>query len=215
MFEWWDSLSLVSQIFACIAIPATLILIIQTIMMLIGFGSDSGDVSDGMGIGDVDSDVQIDTAEGIFGDGNLEGDLDPSGLLDLRIFTVRGIVAFLVVFGWVGLVLDTGGVMFGISLIIATICGFAMMMVLAILMRAVMKLRSDGNIDNRNALGVSGKVYLTIPAARAGEGKVNVLIQGAYVERDAVTDETEPISTGSEIVVIGLSGQTTLVVKRK
>ena len=77
------------------------------------------------------------------------------------------------------------------------------------------ELRSDGNLDNRNALGVSGKVYLTVPAKRGGEGKVNILLQGSYVERNAVTDEAEPLTTGSEIVVIGLSGQSTLVVKRK
>lgn len=206
MFEWWDSLSVISQVFACIAIPATLILLIQTIAMLIGLDTETGDV---------DVDVQIDAANGVFGDDIPEMDLDPSGLLDLKIFTIRGIIAFLVVFGWVGFALDSAGVVFGVSLLIAIVCGFAMMVFLAVLMKTVMKLRSDGNIDNRNALGVSGKVYLTIPAARTGEGKVNVLVQGAYVEREAVTDEAEPIPTGSEIVVIGLSGQTTLVVKRK
>jgi len=58
-------------------------------------------------------------------------------------------------------------------------------------------------------------VYLTIPASRGGEGKVQVMIQGSYVERNAVTDEAEPIPTGSEIVVIGVSGNSNLVVKRK
>lgn len=217
MFEWWDSLSVISQVFACIAIPATLIMLIQTVMMLIGFDSDGADGADGLDLSEMDADMDLSDADGIFGDGDLDADVDPdpTGLTDLRIFSVRGIIAFLVVFGWVGVVLDIAGVMFGITLLIATVCGFAMMLLLAVLMRAVMKLRSDGNIDNRNALGVSGKVYLTVPAARCGEGKVNVLIQGAYVEREAVTDEAEPIPTGTEIVVIGLSGQTTLVVKRK
>ena len=41
------------------------------------------------------------------------------------------------------------------------------------------------------------------------------MLQGAYVERGAVTDETEAIPTGSEIVVVGVSGQTDLVVRRK
>ena len=90
-----------------------------------------------------------------------------------------------------------------------------MMYIIAALMRGVMKLRNDGNIDNKNALGTSGKVYLAIPPSRSGEGKVNVLLQGSYVEREAVTDENEAIPTGAEIVVTGISGQTTLVVKRK
>ena len=70
-------------------------------------------------------------------------------------------------------------------------------------------------LRNRNAIGKSGRVYLTIPASHNGEGKVNVLLQGSYVEREAVTDEEAPIPTGAEVVVVGVSGQTTLVVKRK
>ncbi|MBO4972489.1 MAG: hypothetical protein J6D45_06710 [Clostridia bacterium] len=201
MFAWWDSLSLVSQIFACVAIPATVVLLVQTVLMLVGIGleADGGDISVG---------------ESIDADGP-EFDVDLDGMDALRIFSIRGIIAFLVVFGWVGFVMDRAGVMLLITVPVAAVCGFLMMLVLALLMRTVMRLRNDGNLDNRNALGVSGRVYLTVPPARTGEGKVNVLLQGTYVERDAVTDEGEPIPTGCEIVVIGLSGQTTLVVKRK
>ncbi|MBE6669944.1 MAG: hypothetical protein E7601_07040 [Ruminococcaceae bacterium] len=201
MFAWWDSLSLVSQIFACVAIPATVVLLVQTVLMLVGIGleADGGDISVG---------------ESIDADGP-EFDVDLDGMDALRIFSIRGIIAFLVVFGWVGFVMDRAGIMLLITIPVAAVCGFLMMLVLALLMRTVMRLRNDGNLDNRNALGVSGRVYLTVPPARTGEGKVNVLLQGTYVERDAVTDEGEPIPTGCEIVVIGLSGQTTLVVKRK
>ena len=100
-------------------------------------------------------------------------------------------------------------------MLIAAISGFAMMLCVAFLLRAVMRLRSNGTADNRNAVGVSGKVYLTVPASRKGEGKVNIMLQGAYVERNAVTDESDPIPTGSEIIVVGVSGETSLVVKRK
>ncbi|MBE6642840.1 MAG: hypothetical protein E7615_04235 [Ruminococcaceae bacterium] len=212
MFVWWNSLSLASQIFVLIALPSTGILLIQTILMLIGIGSDSdvdvdGDI-------DIDADVEIES-DGVFGSGEVEGDIDPTGLDALRVFTVRGIIAFLVVFGWTGFMLDRAGMALWTVIPIAAIAGFIMMYILALLMRAVMKLRNDGNIDNKNALGTSGRVYLTIPPTRSGEGKVNVLLQGSYVERDAVTDEENAIPTGAEIVVVGLSGQTTLVVKRK
>ena len=102
-----------------------------------------------------------------------------------------------------------------LTVIVSAVCGFAMMVGLACLLRAVMNLRSDGNTDNRNALGTAGRVYLTIPPARSGEGKVQIMLQGSYVERDAVTDEAEALSTGSEVVVVGVSGQTTLIVKKK
>ena len=214
MSNWWDSLSLVSQIFALIAIPTTGMLFIQTVLMLIGIGMDSGADFDGDVDVDVDVDGDLDT-DGVFGDGEVDADIDPTGLDSLRVFTVRGIIAFLVVFGWTGFMLDRADVYLGIVIPVAAIAGFVMMYILAVLMRAVMKLRNDGNLDNKNALGTSGRVYLTVPAERKGEGKVNVLLQGSYVEREAVTDENEPIPTGAEIVVVGVSGQTTLVVKRK
>ena len=209
MINWWDSLSLVSQIFALIAIPTTGVLLIQTIIMLIGIGMDSDIDFDG----DIDADV--DAGDGLFGDGEIDSDIDPTGLNSLRVFTVRGIIAFFVVFGWSGFMLDRANISLWINIPVSAIAGFVMMYILAVMMKGIMKLRNDGNIDTKNALGTSGKVYLTIPPSRKGEGKVNVLLQGTYVELEAVTDEEEAIHTGAEIVVTGISGQTTLVVKRK
>lgn len=203
MSAWWDSLSMVSQFFACVAIPATILLLIQTVLMFIGIGSDM-DGGDDLSLGDSASDTDM-------GD----GDLDIDGMDSLHIFTIRGVIAFFVVFGWIGFVLGGAGVTLWITIPVAVLGGAVMMVVLAFLLRAVMKLRSGGNLDNKNALGTSGTVYLTVPAARGGSGKVNVLLQGSYVERDAVTDEAEAIPTGAEIVVTGLSGQTMLVVNRK
>ena len=119
------------------------------------------------------------------------------------------------VFGWVGVSMDAAGAALWLTVPIAAVAGFAMMLVLAFLFRAVMRLRSDGNTDNRNAIGTSGRVQLTVPASRSGEGKVHLMLQGAYVERGAVTDEEEPIPTGAEVIVVGISGSTDLVVKRK
>ena len=204
LIEWWNSLSLTLQIFYCIAIPATLVLLIQTILMFLGL-DDGG--------ADFDADIDLD-ADGIPDDFDMDID-DVAGLESLHIFTVRGIIAFFVIFGWVGIAMQSANINLIITIIAATVCGFAMMVLIAYLFKLVMRLKSDGNTDNRNALGSAGKVYLTIPPARSGEGKINIMLQGTYVERNAVTDETESIPTGSEIIVVGTSGQTSLVVKRK
>lgn len=219
IIEWWNSLGIASQIFACFAIPATLILLIQTILMFIGLGSESDVDGDG-GFEDISDDVSDMTIDDVDGDVDIDGVEiskieDASGLDGLRIFTVRGIIAFFVVFGWVGMVMDRAGAELWLTLPIATVSGFAMMVVLALLVRSLMKLRNNGNIDNKNALGVSGKVHLVIPPERSGEGKVHIMLQGSYVERNAVTDDEKPIPTGSEIVVVGISGHTHLVVRRK
>ena len=212
MLNWWNSLIPAQQIRALIAIPSTLILLIQTILMLIGADSDADGFADEIPQGDV---PDADVPDGIFGPNEIGDVVDNAGFDGLRIFTFRGIIAFLVTFGWVGVLMDHMGCDLWLTILVATLCGSAIMILMSILIRAVMRLRNDGNIDNRNAIGVSGKVHLFIPAQRRGEGKVHLMLQGSYVERDAVTDDEETIPTGSEVVVIGLSGQTTLVVKRK
>lgn len=212
MFEWWNSLEFVTQVFYCIAIPATLVLLIQTVLMFIGIGDDG----DGTDIDSVSGDSpDTDIIDGVFGENEVSDSFDVSGFEDLRIFTVRGIIAFFVVFGWVGIVMQSVGAKLFVTLPVATVCGFAMMFGIALMFRAVMKLRSDGNADNRNAIGTAGKVHLTIPPSRSGEGKVHLMLQGAYVERNAVTDNDESIPTGSEVVVVGISGQTDLIVRKK
>ena len=220
MIEWWNALETAAQIFYLIAIPSTLVLVVQTVLMFIGMGEDAdgvGDVPDAdvADTGDISYDVSDGDADGVFGEETPIDINDAWGLEGLRIFTIRGIIAFLVVFGWVGVAMIGAGVSLWITLPVATFCGFLMMVLLAYIFRAVMRLRSDGNTNNRNAVGKSGKVYLTIPPSRSGEGKVNVMLQGSYVERDAVTDEEESIPTGAEVVVIGISGDSQLVVRRK
>ncbi|MBR6777298.1 MAG: NfeD family protein [Clostridia bacterium] len=218
IIEWWNSLSLAAQIFYCIALPSTLVLLVQTILMFIGLGEDAdGDVDVDTDVGaDVDADVDVDLDGDIpDGDEGFLATVDAEGFAGLRVFTVRGIIAFLVVFGWVGVVMETAGITLWLTLPVATASGFAIMLLLAFIFKALMKLRSDGNTDNRNAIGTAGRVHLTIPPSRTGEGKVHVMLQGSYVERDAVTDEDTPIPTGSEIVVVRVSGGTTLVVRRK
>ncbi len=208
LIEWWGSLGLAAQIFYCVAIPATLVLLIQTVLMFFGF-EDSAD-------GDIDVDMpDTDLDDGIFGEDGITEVPDAAGFESLHIFTVRGIVAFFVVFGWVGVVMQTAGIHLLITLPVAVLCGLAIMLAIAYLFRSVMGLRSNGTADNRNAMGAAGKVYLTVPPSRTGEGKVHIMLQGSYVERNAVTDEAESIPTGCEIIVVGVSGQTSLVVKRK
>ena len=76
------------------------------------------------------------------------------------------------------------------------------------------RLQSDGTVDQANAVGLTGEAYLSIPASREGEGKVNVVIQEKMTECAAVTDETEPIPTGERITVIGLTREKQLLVMR-
>ncbi len=210
IIEWFNSMALAGQIFTCIAVPATLVLLVQ----IIGSGGESEGIGDDLPE-DMPDEIPEDMPDGVFGENDITDVADSVGLDGFKIFTVRGIIAFLVVFGWVGVAMDNGNIPLYWTIPVATLCGFAMMMLFAFMFKLAMKLRNSGNTDNRNAVGISGKVQLLIPPSRTGEGKVHIMLQGSYIERDAVTDEKEAIPTGCEIVVIGVSGQTTLIVKRK
>ncbi len=201
MVLWWESLTTLERVLACLACPATLILVIQTVMLLFGLGSG----------GDTDFETDID------GDGidDATQDISDGVSTDLRIFTVRGFVAFFCVFGWSGLAMTRGGVVPGLAVTLAAIFGLAAMFLIALALRWAMKLQYDGTVNLHNAVGVSANVYLSIPPARSGQGKVTALIQERLVECQAVTDEETPLPTGTSVVVTGISGGNVLVVRRQ
>lgn len=209
MFQWLQSLDTLGIVFVCLALPASVILLIQIIMTLVGMGG--GGDADFDGDADFGGDAEPD---GVFGDDDPTmpdaDSFNDGGALNL--FSFRGIIAFFVTFGWVGLAVESSGAPAWVSLLVGFAAGVLMMFAVALLLRALFRLQSDGTVNPRNAVGVSGTVYLTIPAKRGGKGKVNLLVQGAYREFDAVTDSEEPIKTGAEVTVRAVTGGDTLVV---
>ena len=199
--QWFESLGLFGQICLCFATPATIVLVVEIILSLIGLSDGGVDLPDG-----ADGDVL-----------EVGGDVDtaPVDLDGFHIFTVRTIISFFVAFGWMGVSLSRGALGPVWSMLISLAFGLFVMFLVALLMYGIYRLQSDGTADNRNAVGTAGTVYMAIPAQRAGRGTVNVMLQGSYVERDAVTDEAAPLPYGTEIVVVGVSGENTLIVSKK
>ena len=72
------------------------------------------------------------------------------------------------------------------------------------------KMEQSGNIDTASAVGCKGNVYLKIPAARSGEGKVQITIQGAIREYDAVTNGEE-LPTGTPVVITQVLNENVLI----
>lgn len=208
MLAWWESLDLITQVLYCLTIPASLILVIQTLLTLIGFGDFEAGVnpSDVSGL-DLSTDAGFDTANGLSqnaavdvadtGDGSAPGDYR-----DLRLFTLQGIVIFLAVFGWTALILyhTTTNLILGMFAGI-TAGSFAMYGAarLALLMR---KLTSSGNISLKNTLGISGKVY--IPIEPGQQGKVTLVVQERFIEADAISDAPKTLSFGVLVRVVDI-----------
>lgn len=195
MITWWTSLDLAQQIFACIAVPSTLILLIQTILLLIGLGG---------GDGDVDAEVDID------------GDIDTDGIGGgdgLALFSVRGIVSMLAVMGWSAMALLETSLPDIVSIIISVVLGVLMLFLMAYIMKAVSKLQSSGNIDVGNAVGKVAQVYIPIPENGSGAGKVHITVQEQYCEFNAITTASEKLKTGAYVRVVAVSESGMLVVE--
>ncbi len=211
MNAWWEALTVFQQIFVCVAIPSTVLMVVQFVLTLIGLGDMDSD-ADGADFGDASGDFDADVDDVV----DASGDHDPFEYgMAFRLFTLRGIVSFLAVMGWVGFALGDGSMPYAGAIAIASVAGFLMMLAIAGLAYLFERLQSNGNIHMGNAIGKSGTVYLTVPKKREGKGKVNVVVQERYGEYEAVTDENEALPFGTEVVVIALSGDDTLVVRRK
>ncbi|MBR5859612.1 MAG: hypothetical protein IKZ05_06775 [Clostridia bacterium] len=208
MINWWIALGSAGQVFACIAIPATVILLIQMVLTLIGLSNDSDADTDGADADGADDDVMIDDADEAFE----KGEAFDAGL---RLFTLRGLIAFFSVMGWVGTICCGEGVGLALSIVISSASGFLAMLVIALLMKWLFSLQYDGTEDIREALGISGTVYMRIPPSRTGKGKITAVIQGKLCEKYAVTDEETMINRDEEVTVVGISGEETLIVRRK
>ncbi|MBR4061828.1 MAG: hypothetical protein IKK01_02060 [Clostridia bacterium] len=190
MINWWNELLLIQQIFALIALPSTLLIIIQTILMLIGIGGDSG----------ADADVDIDDGIEVPDDG-------------LAIFSVRGVTSMLCITGWVAVALLETSLPQGVSIAIAIACGIATLIGMAYLMRAVYRLQSSGNIDIENCVGKIGEVYIPIPSTGNGSGKINLTVQEKFSEFTAITTSGEQLKTGAFVRVVAVSESGVLVVE--
>jgi len=223
MQAWWDSLTMLEQFFALVGIPATVILIIQTILLIVGMGSHAdADLPDGTDVDAGGADIDgFESDSGNFDvsayDSNstdlhgAESSVDPG----LTIFSVRGFIAFFTIFGWTGLALLRTGALPTLAIIISVAAGACAMVFIAYCFMWMMRLQERGNLDNRNAIGQHGSVYIRVPAGRKSSGKVNIVLQGTYTELDAVTDEKDDIMPNEAIMVIGLHNQDTLIVSRK
>lgn len=217
MNAWWLSLSALEQGLFCVAIPATMLLVLQTLMLLFGFhGHVEGNVGGHDGFDQHDSHWGNNESSADHGhDGPSADGHSGNFFAGLRLFTLRGIIAFLSVFGWGSLWLLSIGLRSLLALFLGIAMGFWAMALIAVLLKIALQLQYDGTMDLHNALGVSGLVYLTIPPNRQSTGKVSVLVQEQLSEFEAVTDDPESIQTGSEVTVVGISGQSVLVVIRK
>lgn len=198
MIAWWNSLSTVMQILWGITLSATLIFVIQTIMTFMGLGGDGGIDTDFDASGNID-----------LGGGDGSFDADPS----MNLLTFRNFINFCLGFGWTAVLIHDDVKSKFLVLLIAVIVGVALVAAVMWMFKWLSSMQQNGAIDvHTAAVGCEGKVYLTIPGERKGEGKIQITINNSIREYDALT-EGDTILTGTPIKVTGVINDHTLLVE--
>ena len=152
-----------------IAILASLVFTIQTIMLFVGFDTDAD-----------------------FGGGDVAFDVD-----GLALVSVKTVSCFLLGFGWRGVILapffENGWIVALISLGI----GALFMLGAWFLLKQVLTLSQDNTFHADKIVGYTADVYLRIPADADKSGKVMVSYEGSLHELQAFNASEEDIPTGA------------------
>ena len=207
--NWWEGLTLLQQCFAVVAIPATVILLLQTVLLLFGMGGHDADH------GEVDTDHDFDHGFDHDADHDFDHDAHDGAhhAAGIRLFTLRGIVALFAVGGWLGVAMCDLGLSPVLAGLIAAAGGFAALVIAALVIKYALRLQENGNIAAKNAVAHTATVYIPIPAARSGCGKVTMNLQERFVEMEALTDCDRTLKTGETVQVVGVTDEDKLVVR--
>ncbi len=188
MTEWWSSLDTLEMIYWVMALISSLFFAFIVLMTFIG-----GDVDD---MGGPDADVT--------------GDMG----MDFQFFTVKNLIGFFTVFSWSGLACIHADYSTATTIIVSIICGSVMMAIMALLFYGMSKMVESGTLNMKNAIGAIGEVYLPIGKERATMGKIQVKVQGALRELEALTDDMEDLQRGVVVKVTEVINDEILLVEK-
>lgn len=180
MKEWYTSMTVLEQVYFWIAAVASVLLIVQIILLIVSFGG-----------GDLDAD----------GDFDMDGDADTDG--GLSVFTIKGLVAFFALGGWCGFA--TASFLPGniwAPILVSVAAGMIALLGVGFALKGISKLQCEGTLETEKLVGKQANVYVSIPANRGGRGKITLTAQGRYMEIDAVT-EGDRLSVDEAVVIVG------------
>ena len=187
-------MSPIMKILWAVTLSASLIFVIQSILTFIG----------------ADADTNFDTDVDMSADGSDLSNIDGGS----NLYTFRNFVNFILGFGWSAILLQDSIRSTALLILVSVIIGGALVTAVMYLFKWLSSMQQSGNIDiNKSAKGCEGTVYLTIPAAREGEGKVQITISGAVREYNAVTESENTLKTGTPIRVVDVINNNTVLVE--
>ena len=213
--NWFSSLDSTMQLFWACAIAASVVFVIQNVLMLMGLGDMDSDVDADVSTDfDVHADIDIDAgsdADVSTGHSGHEGTLGQAGIFSL--FTLRNFINFFLGFGWGGISFSPSIQSKGLLVLVAFGCGLLFVAVFVVLMRALLKLEKSGNFKIQDCVGQTASVYLRIPANHTAAGKVQISINGSVHEINAFTDG-DFLPTGSRVRIVKVIDSGSLLVEK-
>ncbi|MGE0569322.1 MAG: NfeD family protein [Bacteroidia bacterium] len=185
--EILENLDPLLRAFWFIAIPVSLIFIIQTILTFIG-----ADASDG-----IDADF----------DSNLDGTDAP-----FQLFSLRNLINFLLGLSWTGISFYNTISNIPALIILSLIVGVLFVYFFFIIIKQIQKLAENNSFKISNTLNKTAEVYLTIPENKKGKGKIMISVNGSFHELSAMT-ENGKIESGSVVKVVKIESDNVLIVE--
>jgi membrane protein implicated in regulation of membrane protease activity len=168
-----------------IALPVSLFFGLQTIVTFVG-------LSDG------ETDMDSDT-----------GDID----LPFEIFTLRNLINFLLGFSWTGISFYNSVQNKTILIVISVLVGLLFVAIFFLLIKQILKLSENNSFKIESTLDQTAQVYLKIPKAKSGKGKVLISVNGAIHELDAMTLSTDNIPSHTSVRVVTVENNLLIVEK--
>ena len=185
---WLKSLSVTEHVFFFFFFAGSAALVIQIIVMLCSFAGMDADVSD-----------------------TFDGDVDSDG--GLSFFSVKAITAFFALGGWCGFATASSINNVWTPVLVAIATGSAALVGVGFAMRGISKLQCSGNLVKEKLTGMTATVYVTVPAARSGRGKITLTAQGKFTELDAVTDDEDKLSVDTPVRILSYEEDFVVVAK--
>jgi hypothetical protein len=216
-------MTVLDKVFTGCAVVGGSLLMVRVVLMFIGGGLDAD--------ADVDAHVDFDMDAGadfdVHADFDAAHDFDMAHDLDVahdidahadstsafHLLSLHSIMAFLLMFGLVGLTLRKEANA-GEALAIggASVAGLFCFWLMAKMIAILKGLQSSGTVSLANAIGQEGSVYLTI--AEGGTGKVEVVVDGRLMFLNARAESGEEIRTGEKVAVVNFALPNILVVEK-
>jgi len=187
--DFFQNMDSYLRLFWYIAIPVSLVFIIQSIMTFAGMDGNDGTSAD------------------------FDGDLS-DGHAPFQLFSLRNLINFLLGFSWTGIsffgIIENKFLLITVALLIG--CGMVAMFF--VIIKQILKLSEDNTFKIGSCLNKTGTVYINIPAQKSGSGKVQISVRSAFHELEAITNSPEKLVSGTSVKVIEIIDNKILVVEK-